>query len=145
MVDSSCRILFYLFYSINTINTTTSYLKENTSDVAFSTCWRWFLNIFHIKVTHHFQIWPHDTETQSGLTTIIYRLSVNLISLKKHIPQLLNAGSARRFQRSFRAYFSILSDASTDTTSNPSSSSMIESILEYTITHYSPPFATVLN
>lgn len=53
----------------------------------------------------------------------------------QNIPQLLKAGSVRRFHRSFSAYFSILSDASTETTSNPSSSNMIESTLKCTQYH----------
>lgn len=47
-----------------------------------------------------------------------------------HLLQLLNEGSVRRFQRSFSAYLSILSEASTDTTSNPSSSNIMESTLK---------------
>lgn len=47
-----------------------------------------------------------------------------------HLLQLLNDGSVRRFQRSFSAYLSILSEASTDTTSNPSSSNIMESTLK---------------
>lgn len=43
--------------------------------------------------------------------------------------QLSKPDSLRRFQRSFNAYFNILSEASTDTTSNPSSTNIVESIL----------------
>lgn len=45
------------------------------------------------------------------------------------LPQLSKPGSLRRSHRSFNAYLSILSEASTETTWNPSSTNMIESIL----------------
>lgn len=45
------------------------------------------------------------------------------------VPHLSKAGSRRRFQRSFSAYFSILSLASTLVTLKPSSTSMMESTL----------------
>lgn len=46
------------------------------------------------------------------------------------LPHLSKAGSLLRFQRSLRAYFSILSLASTLVTLKPSSTSMIESTLD---------------
>ena len=48
---------------------------------------------------------------------------------KIYLPHLSNAGSLRLFQRSFRAYFSILSDASTLVSWNPCSKSIMESTL----------------
>ncbi len=45
------------------------------------------------------------------------------------LPQLSKSGSFRRAQRVFKAYLSILSDASTEVTSNFSSTSNTESIL----------------
>lgn len=56
--------------------------------------------------------------------------SLNTWLCRMYLLQLSKASSLRRFQRSLRAYFSILSEASTETTSNPSSSSMMESTLE---------------
>lgn len=47
-----------------------------------------------------------------------------------HLLQLSKAASLRRLQRSLSAYFSILSEASTETTSKPSSSNIIESTLQ---------------
>lgn len=46
------------------------------------------------------------------------------------LPQLSNAGSFLLSHLAFNAYFNILSDASTEVTSNPSSRSKIESTLQ---------------
>ena len=50
------------------------------------------------------------------------------------IPQLSKAGCLRLLQRSFIAYFSILSEASVLVTLNPSSSNIMESTLQPHVT-----------
>lgn len=56
------------------------------------------------------------------------------INIYYYLPHLSNAGSFLRFQRVLSAYLSILSEASMEKTSNPSSSNIIESTLQITNT-----------